>query len=131
MPQDGSTAALLAKGDVSRPGAQAYLDNCAACHRSDGQGYRATFPQLAHNQALVCEDPSSLSSIVINGSRTPITVGAPTGLTMPDFGWRLNDQQIAELATFVRSSWGNHAPRVTAAEVQEIRKNSASKPTHP
>lgn len=129
--QNGATASLLANGDVGRPGAQAYLDNCAACHRSDGQGYRDTFPQLAHNPALLSDDPSSLISIILNGSRTPITVGAPTGLTMPDFGWRLNDEQIAQLATFVRSSWGNRAPPVTAAEVQEIRKNSASKPPRP
>lgn len=129
--QDGGQANMLLNGDVSRPGAQTYLDNCAACHRSDGQGYRDTFPQLAHNPALLSDDPSSLISIILNGSRTPITVGAPTGLTMPDFGWRLNDEQIAQLATFVRSSWGNDAPAVTAAQVQEIRKNSVSKPPQP
>lgn len=129
--QDGSTAKMLLNGDVSRPGAQTYLDNCAACHRSDGQGYRDTFPQLAHNPALLSDDPSSLVSIILNGSRTPATIGTPTGLAMPDFGWRLNDQQIAQLATFVRSSWGNNAPAVTAEQVQEIRKNSISKPTQP
>ncbi len=131
LDQDGGTAKMLLNGDVSRPGAQTYLDNCAACHRSDGQGYRDTFPQLAHNPALLSDDPSSLISIILNGSHTPATVGAPTGLTMPDFGWRLNDQQIAQLATFVRSSWGNNAPAVTAEQVQEIRKNSISKPTQP
>ncbi|MDT3250882.1 c-type cytochrome [Serratia sp. root2] len=126
---DAKTAKALFSGDVSRPGAQAYLDNCAACHRSDGQGYRDTFPQLAHNPALLSEDPSSLISIILNGSRTPMTVSAPTGLTMPDFGWRLSDEQVAQVASFVRSSWGNHAPAVTAEQVREIRENSAVKPT--
>lgn len=124
---DAKTAKALFSGDVSRPGAQAYLDNCAACHRSNGLGYRDTFPQLAHNPALLDEDPSSLISIIINGSRTPMTVSAPTGLTMPDFGWRLSDEQVAQVASFVRNSWGNHAPAVTAEQVREIRKNSAVK----
>jgi mono/diheme cytochrome c family protein len=128
---DGGTAKMLLNGNVSQPGAQTYLDNCAACHRSDGQGYRDTFPQLALNPALLSDDPSSLISIILKGSRTPVTVGAPTGLTMPDFGWRLNDEQIAQLATFIRSSWGNDAPAVTAAQVQEIRKNSVTQPQHP
>lgn len=126
---DTKTAKALFSGELSRPGAQTYLDNCAACHRSDGEGYRDTFPQLAHNPALLSEDPSSLISIIINGSRTPMTVSAPTGLTMPDFGWRLSDEQVAQVASFVRSSWGNQAPAVTAEQVREIRKNSAVKPT--
>ncbi|MBC3378437.1 c-type cytochrome [Serratia fonticola] len=111
------------------PGGQAYLDNCAACHRSDGQGYRNTFPQLAHNPALLAEDPASVISIILNGSRTPMTIEAPTGLTMPDFGWRLSDQQVAQIATFVRTSWGNNAAPVTADQVKEIRESSATKPS--
>lgn len=113
--------------DQGNPGGQAYLDNCAACHRSDGQGYRNTFPQLAHNPALLAQDPASVISIILNGSRTPMTLAAPTGLTMPDFGWRLSDQQVAQIATFVRTSWGNNAAPVTAAQVKEIRESSATK----
>ncbi|VEA65207.1 Gluconate 2-dehydrogenase cytochrome c subunit precursor [Serratia plymuthica] len=128
---DATTAKALFSGDVGRPGAQVYLDNCAACHRSNGLGYRDTVPQLAYNPALLSEDPSSLISIILNGSRTPMTVSAPTGLTMPDFGWRLSDEQVAQVAGFVRSSWGNQAPAVTAEQVREIRKNSAIKPTQP
>lgn len=46
---------------------------------------------------------------------------------MPDFGWRLSDQQVAQIATFVRTSWGNNAAPVTADQVKEIRENSAAK----
>ncbi len=104
-PTANQPLALYSTGQ-GNPGGQAYLDNCAACHRSDGQGYRNTFPQLAHNPALLAEDPASVISIILNGSRTPMTIDAPTGLTMPDFGWRLSDQQVAQIATFVRTSWG-------------------------
>jgi mono/diheme cytochrome c family protein len=40
---------------------------------------------------------------------------------MPGFGWRYSDADIAALATFTRSSWGNNAPPVTTASVANIR----------
>jgi mono/diheme cytochrome c family protein len=52
----------------------------------------------------------------------PSTQSAPTPLAMPDFGWRLNDQQVADVLTFVRSSWGNHAAPVTADDVSKVRQ---------
>jgi mono/diheme cytochrome c family protein len=41
---------------------------------------------------------------------------------MPAFGWRYSDEHIAQLTTFVRTSWGNGAAPVTAAEVARIRR---------
>ncbi|WON78492.1 cytochrome c [Serratia sp. UGAL515B_01] len=117
--------------DKGNPGGQAYLDNCAACHRSDGQGYGNTFPQLARNPALLSEDPSSVISIILHGSRTPITASAPTGLTMPDFGWRLSDEQVAQIANFVRNSWGNNAAQVKTDQVKKIREDGANKTASP
>lgn len=98
------------------------MDNCSACHRIDGQGYAKTFPALAHNSAVLSDDPSSLISVVLRGSQMAITQNEPTGLMMPDFAWRLDDKQVADLLTFVRSSWGNNAPAVTADEVKELRE---------
>jgi mono/diheme cytochrome c family protein len=40
---------------------------------------------------------------------------------MPSFAWKLNDQQIADVATFVRNSWGNRAPPVSADQVADLR----------
>lgn len=119
---DDKTTAALIKGDMSHPGAQEYMDNCSACHRIDGKGYAKTFPALAHNSAVLSDDPSSLISIVLRGGKMAVTKEAVTGLTMPDFAWRLNDQQVADLLTFVRASWGNQAPAVTAGQVQKLRK---------
>ena len=53
------------------------------------------------------------------GSSSTFTL--PT-FTMPAFGWRLTDSQVAELSTFVRRAWGNQAPAVTAAQVAKVRK---------
>jgi mono/diheme cytochrome c family protein len=41
---------------------------------------------------------------------------------MPGFASQLNDQQIADLANYVRISWGNQAAAdVTAAAVEKLR----------
>ncbi|ELD4018840.1 cytochrome c [Salmonella enterica] len=124
---DTAISLALIKGDMSKPGAQEYMDNCSACHRIDGQGYAKTFPELAHNPAVLSDDPSSLISVVLCGGQMAVTPGAPTGLAMPDFAWRLDDKQVADLLTFVRSSWGNTAQAVTPDEVKTLRKAKVKK----
>lgn len=107
--------------DLNSPGAALYSDNCAACHRSDGRGYARTFPALAGNAALQGNDPSSLISMILHGGRAPVTRQALTGTRMPDFGWRLTDQQVAAISNFVRNSWGNQASEVTPEQVKDVR----------
>ncbi|WP_342616167.1 cytochrome c [Rhodoferax sp. GW822-FHT02A01] len=127
-PQDPTTLALR-QGDMtklaSRRGALIYLNNCSACHRSDGQGAGRTFPTLSHSSAVAAGDTTSLVRIVLQGSAMPYTVTAPSELGMPPFGWRLSNTDIADVLSFVRSSWGNNADAVTAQSVAQVR--SASK----
>lgn len=51
----------------------------------------------------------------------PVTENAVTGFAMPYFAWRLDDQEVADLATFIRNRWGNSAPAVTAKQVKALR----------
>ena len=116
-----AAGAALAVGNVSAPGSLDYLNNCAACHLSSGKGYVSTFPALAGNPVVNATDPSSLISIVLHGDTEPATDAVPTDFTMPSFGARLNDQEIADVVTFIRSNWGNKAPAVTPDQVAKIR----------
>lgn len=116
-----STTVKLVEGKPASLGEELYLDNCAACHRSDGRGYRSTFPRLAGNSAVLGASADSLIRIILNGSSVPVTQSAPTGLSMPAFGWRLDDAQVAELASFLRSAWGYQAAPVRAEEVAHLR----------
>jgi mono/diheme cytochrome c family protein len=118
---DGSTDRSLRAGDATRRGAMTYLDNCAACHRPDGRGYEGVFPPLAGNAAVEASNPTSVVSIILNGSSTPRTSQTPAQFAMPAFGWRLSDQEVADVATFVRSSWGNRAEATGEAEVNHLR----------
>ena len=43
---------------------------------------------------------------------------------MPGFDWRLKDDEAAALATFVRKSWSNDAPAVTAADFTRLRQTT-------
>lgn len=122
-PVADDTAQQLWKGNDSKTGAALYVDNCAACHCTDGVGYKRAFPSLKGNPVVQTEDPTSLIHIILTGNTTPAVKGAVSNLTMPPFGWRLNDQQVADVANFVRTSWGNKAPAVTASEVAKIRKD--------
>lgn len=117
-----ATTRALRSGKTDTRGAQLYLDNCNACHHSDGAGVQRTFPSLVKNEVVNTRDPTSLIHIVLTGSALPSTQVAPSALAMPDFGWRLSDQDVADVLSFVRSSWGNQAPPVNAKEVARLRK---------
>lgn len=115
------TANALWQGDDSKVGASLYLDSCAACHRTDGKGYSQVFPALAGNTAVLTNDPTNLVAIILQGHKVPATATRPSTFTMPAFGWRLSDQEVADVSTFVRSGWGNQAPAVTADQVRKVR----------
>ena len=53
------------------------------------------------------------------------TQEAPSELAMPAFGWRLSDQNIADVLSLVRGSWGNQAAPVSAQDVAKVRAESA------
>lgn len=99
-----------------------YADRCSACHVSQGQGVPRLFPQLAAAPLVNAADPTSLIHVVLAGSRAGGTAAAPTAPAMPAFGWNLSDENVADVLTYIRNSWGNAAPSVTAGDVKDLRK---------
>ncbi|WP_429500016.1 c-type cytochrome [Robbsia andropogonis] len=67
--------------------------------------------------------------IVLASAEMPWTTSAPTHYAMPAFASRLDDRDIAELLTFVRSGWGNDAPAVTPDMVAKVRQTLPATPT--
>ena len=107
--------------DVS-VGAAIYADECSACHFGNGGGEPRLFPSLAKGPSVLQDDPTSLIRVVLQGVRTVGTNGAPTAPGMPSFDWKLNDDQVAAVLTYVRNAWGNAAPAVSASDVADQRK---------
>jgi alcohol dehydrogenase (quinone), cytochrome c subunit len=124
---DDSANQKLLSFDFSTPGSQLYFEYCSNCHVTSGAGYYPYQPPLAGNPVMFDADPSSLINITLNGSLRIITADGPDVNDMPYFRQLLDDQQIADILNFTRSSWGNSAPNVTAAQVAQIR--AATDPT--
>jgi mono/diheme cytochrome c family protein len=118
---DPATARDLRAGREAGRGAQLYLDNCSACHHSNGEGAPGAFPGIAGNSSVLADNPASLIRLVLGGASLPSTETAPSTLGMPAFAWRLSDSETARVVTFIRQSWGNHASGVQASQVARIR----------
>lgn len=98
-----------------------YIDQCAGCHMENGEGIAGVFPPLKGNNVVQASDPGTMVHIILTGAKTATTKKNPTGLAMPAFDWKLDDTQIADLATYLRNAWGNHANAVDASKVADTR----------
>lgn len=128
-PKEDVTTAALRDGDFTAPGALSYVEHCAACHRLDGMGAPEIYPALKGNSIVFADDPSSLIQVTLIGGKMPDTSAHRMAFTMPGFAHLKNDQ-VAELLTFIRNSWGNHASTVAPADVARMRREIAHKPVH-
>jgi alcohol dehydrogenase (quinone), cytochrome c subunit len=118
---DDKTAQSLQGGEVQQAGAAAYLGSCAACHGADGKGQAPFMPPLAGNPAVLDPNASSLINLLLNGAEPLVVKGVPDAYRMPQFRVQLSDEQIAEVLSFVRGSWGNDAGAVSTDQVKKLR----------
>lgn len=117
-----SRSIAAADTEAMRRGAAIYSDACTSCHLEAGVGQPRFFPPLGHNAMLQQADPTGLEHVILAGSRVGTSPSRPSPLTMPSFAWKLSDQEIADVATFIRNSWGNHAAALTAGDVHQMRE---------
>ena len=98
-------------------GAQLYSENCSGCHQSQGRGIPNVFPPLAGNPVVLAADPNDILKVVDRG------ISPRAGfIRMPAFDTQLTDQQVADIANYVRTSWGNQAaPNATPGMVARLR----------
>lgn len=95
--------------------------NCAACHQASGEGVPGAFPPLKGNAAVDNDDPTLHLRTVLHGASGVVIGGVKYSSVMPPFDGQLSDDDIANIANYERSSWGNHAKPVTPAEVAALR----------
>lgn len=98
-----------------------YRTYCSACHATDGSGNPPRFPPLAETD-WVNGNKQRLIGIVLQGLEGEITVrGESYNMPMPAHDF-LDDEQISQILTYIRSNFGNDASEVTTEEVREVRE---------
>lgn len=107
-------------------GKQVFTANCAACHQASGKGLPGVFPPLAGSE-WVSGDERVLANILLHGVTGDITVaGNDFKGSMPSFQ-QLGDAELAAVATYIRSNWGNRAAPIQAGVFAAERKAAARK----
>lgn len=114
-----SAAAASPANDQLERGQQLYLQNCFLCHQASGLGSPGVFPPLAKSDFLLADKERSIR-IVAEGLSQAITVnGKNYNGMMPPVA--LNDEQTADVLTYVRNAWGNQGGAITVADVKAAR----------
>lgn len=115
------------KEDRVKFGERIFNHNCAACHQSGGQGIPNAFPPLANSDFLNADKDRAIS-VVTHGLTGEVTVnGNKFNGVMP--AWELSNEDVANVLTYVYSSWGNKGFEVKPEEVEKARKETPNHPT--
>ena len=104
-----------------KTGAEIFSDACASCHLEGAVGQPRFFPPLKGSAGAQQPDATGLVHLILAGGRVGATEARPSPLAMPSFAWKLSDQQVADVATYVRNSWGNRATPVDVGLVSKVR----------
>jgi len=118
---DSNTTTAFEQSNFSAPGSAIYMERCASCHAANGGGRGGLLAPLAANSSITGADAASLINVILNGSPAPVVDGMPGSYRMPAFRVILSDQEIADVATFVRTGWGNDSSPVTSNQVRALR----------
>jgi mono/diheme cytochrome c family protein len=100
-----------------------YLAHCQSCHAEDGRptARDADYPSLAGDTLVTGHDPTTVLRIILTGGVAPAAPGQPPIRPMPAFD-KLDDGQIADMASYIRNAWTNQAPTASATQVHILRE---------
>jgi mono/diheme cytochrome c family protein len=97
-----------------------YATRCLSCHQVDGGGVQNMNPPLIKTK-WVLGDKSQLIQIVLKGLNSGVVIDDIEYHNVMASHKDLTDQQIADVLTYIRNSFGNKARAVTEAEVKAER----------
>ena len=107
--------------DFRDAGKRIYDKHCVDCHGASGSGLPTGYPPMDGNRALTMKEAVNPIRVVLNGGFAPGTAGNPRPYGMPPFGHVLNDLEVAQVVSYLRSAWSNNAPPVTSVDVNHYR----------
>lgn len=128
---DTGTTTALAAQRLDSPAARTYMAKCAACHAVDGRGRAPWIPPLAGAVSSLAKEDASAINVTLNGSVRVVADGVPDSYRMPPFRSQLSDAEIADVLSFIRSSWGNHGGAVKVDDVKTLRERTNPASSNP
>jgi cytochrome c oxidase subunit 2 len=106
-------------------GRNIYAKNCAACHKTSGEGEPHVFPPLAGNANL--SDAELVIETIYRGKSGTIKVNGETfSATMAAVGAKFSDTELASVASYIRNNWGNTFGGVTEKQVSQILSSGSN-----
>ena len=108
------------KSKINSDGARIYASYCAVCHMDDGTGVTNLNAPLKKS-SNVLGNKSKLIKTLLDGLKGGKLDGEIYSNAMPSHNF-LTDRQIADVLTYIRSSFGNKASAVSSEEVSALRK---------
>ncbi|NBV38690.1 MAG: cytochrome c [Verrucomicrobia bacterium] len=123
-----ANAFVKADDETMKRGLAVYSRTCIACHQANGMGLAPVFPPLA-NSSIAVGDATLPIKFILHGLMGPLTVGGTTYNSMMPAVAGVNDQEIADVLTYVRQSFGNQGTLVTPDQVKAVREANASRTT--
>ena len=108
-----------------KDGKTLYNMYCTSCHKDDGKGLKGTFPPLINTEYIA--DKDKIIHTILNGLQGQIQIdGVKYDQAMPSFQF-LSDVDIAKIASYVRSNFGNSLSAVGETEVMLVRTSTDKK----
>ena len=126
LPANSQDSGEPATADVLRAGSLQYDIHCGSCHLPTGEGSPEQGPPLIGSPVVLDVDPASLINITLYGAQTPHTPpsdewASRTWIRMDPYDNLLDDEQVANLLSFIRATWGHEAGAVTPEQVARQR----------
>ena len=119
-----AASGTLTQQEQINAGKELFAGTCSVCHQPNGTGLPGVFPPLAKSDFLA-KDPKRAIGFVLRGLTGKVTVnGQEYNSVMPPMT-QLNDDEVANILTYVLNSWGNPGGQISADEVKKVRAQPA------
>lgn len=116
--------ATLTKELQIERGKRVFMQTCFVCHQPEGQGIPGQIPPVAKSDFLMADKDRSIRFVVHGNTGEIVVNGQKYNGTMAPMNY-LPDEDIANVLTFVRNSFGNSGDAVTVSDVRRIRSEAA------
>lgn len=101
-------------------GKETYATYCISCHMENGEGLEGVYPPLAKSDYMMADKKRMIQQILY-GVNIPMKVNGKL-YQAEMIGFDLTDQEVCDLANYIRNSFGNKGAAIMPKDVKAARK---------